>query len=118
MQLLWEEYRKKYSDGYSRSRFFDLYRIWKGTIDPVMRIEHKAGDKLFVDYSGQTVAVMDPEKYRAHHAAYDRGVLGISPDYDVAIREDVLQEIDGPMLKHGLVEMHGTRIILPRQRSN
>ncbi len=57
MQLLFEEYREKHPDGYSRSRFFDLYRIWKGTIDPVMRIEHKAGDKLFVDYSGQTVAV-------------------------------------------------------------
>lgn len=55
---------------------------------------------------------------KIHHAAYDRGVLGISPDYTVAIREDVLVEIDGPMLKHGLVEMHGVRLLLPRSRAD
>ncbi len=54
---------------------------------------------------------------KIHHAAYDRGVLGISPDYTVTIREDVLVEIDGPMLKHGLVEMHGVRLLLPKSKS-
>jgi len=52
---------------------------------------------------------------KIHHAAYDANVLGISPDYKVSIRKDVLVEIDGPMLKHGIVEMHGTKILLPRQ---
>ncbi len=51
---------------------------------------------------------------KLHHAAYDRGVLGISPEYRVTVREDVLEEIDGPMLKHGLVEMHGQKLELPR----
>ena len=51
---------------------------------------------------------------KIHHAAYDNNVLGISPDYQVSIRKDILVEIDGPMLKHGLVEMHGTKILLPR----
>lgn len=55
---------------------------------------------------------------KIHHAAYDRGVLGISPDYLVSIREDVLIEIDGPMLKHGLVEMHGTKLLLPRSKAD
>lgn len=54
---------------------------------------------------------------KIHHAAYDRGVLGISPDYTVSIREDVLIEIDGPMLKHGLVEMHGVKLFLPRSKA-
>ena len=54
---------------------------------------------------------------KLHHAAYDKGVLGISPDYEVAIREDVLAEIDGPMLKHGLVGMHGERLVLPRRKA-
>lgn len=55
---------------------------------------------------------------KIHHAAYDRGVLGITPDFRVSIREDVLIEVDGPMLKHGLVEMHDVKLLLPRSRSD
>lgn len=51
---------------------------------------------------------------KLHHAAYDRFVLGVTPDYEVRIRDDVLDEIDGPMLQHGLKEMHGRRLIVPR----
>lgn len=43
---------------------------------------------------------------KIHHAAYDVNIIGINADYVVKVREDVLKEIDGPMLKHGLVEMH------------
>jgi putative restriction endonuclease len=51
---------------------------------------------------------------RIHHAAYDADILGISPDYLVHIRRDVLAEKDGPMLLHGLQEMDRARIGLPR----
>ncbi len=54
---------------------------------------------------------------KLHHAAYDRSFLGISPDYVVDIRSDLLDEIDGPMLQHGLKELHGQRLILPRKRT-
>ena len=57
--ILWEEYRQEHADGYSYSHYCDLYREWRSAIDPVMRIEHMAGDKLFVDYAGQTVPVLD-----------------------------------------------------------
>ncbi|MCK6210074.1 HNH endonuclease [Georgenia sp. EYE_87] len=50
---------------------------------------------------------------KIHHAAYDRNLMGISPDYQVAINRKLLDEVDGPMLKHGLQEMHGARIALP-----
>lgn len=53
---------------------------------------------------------------KLHHAAYDRSFLGISPDYVVDIRSDLLDEIDGPMLQHGLKELHGQRLILPRKK--
>jgi transposase len=43
-QLLWEEYRQQHPDGYSRSRFYERYMDWKRTLDPVMHIEHKAGE--------------------------------------------------------------------------
>lgn len=48
-----------------------------------------------------------------HHAAYDRNLLGVSPDYEVRIDADLLAETDGPMLLHGLQEMHGRSITLP-----
>lgn len=51
---------------------------------------------------------------KIHHAAYDAFLLGISPDYKVAIRQDVLAEVDGPMLKHGLQGLHDSQILLPR----
>jgi putative restriction endonuclease len=51
---------------------------------------------------------------KIHHAAYDANILGIRPDHVIEIRTDVLEEVDGPMLRHGLQEMHGSRIDLPR----
>lgn len=52
---------------------------------------------------------------KIHHSAYDAHILGIDADARVHVREDILQEVDGPMLKHGLQEMDGSRLILPRQ---
>jgi transposase len=59
LQLLWEEYRAVHPDGYGRSQFFLLYRDFAKTLHPVMRLEHKAGDKLFVDFSGDRPAYVD-----------------------------------------------------------
>lgn len=53
---------------------------------------------------------------KIHHAAYDSNIIGIRPDRVVEVRDDVLIEIDGPMLRHGLQEMHGSTIYLPRSR--
>ena len=52
---------------------------------------------------------------RIHHGAYDYGILGVDPDYRVHLRPDVLEEHDGPMLRHGLQELHGSRIQTPRK---
>ena len=57
--LLWQEYKEVYHQGYQYSRFCELYRTWAGTIDLPMRQTHKAGEKLFVDYAGQTMPVVD-----------------------------------------------------------
>ncbi|MHB8860059.1 MAG: HNH endonuclease [Thermoleophilia bacterium] len=53
---------------------------------------------------------------KLHHAAFDSFFLGIRPDYMIQVRRDVLSEKDGPMLIHGLQELHEKRIILPRSR--
>lgn len=55
---------------------------------------------------------------KLHHSAYDRNLLGISPDYKIKIRRDVMDEEDGPTLKHGLQEFDGSTLaILPHQSS-
>ena len=60
LQLVWEEYRAAHPDGYGRSRFCELYRTWEGLISPTMRQAHTAGEKLFVDYAGTTIDIVDP----------------------------------------------------------
>ncbi len=78
LQLLWHEYREVHPDGYSYSQFCELYRQWKTRQDLVMLQEHKAGEKLFVDYAGQTVAVDDWETGSEREAYVFVGALGAS----------------------------------------
>lgn len=55
---------------------------------------------------------------KIHHAAYDYNLLGVRPDYVAEVRADLLDEKDGPMLKHGLQEVHGAPILLPRSAAS
>lgn len=55
---------------------------------------------------------------KIHHSAYDVGILGVDPEYQIHLRPDVLEEHDGPMLLHGLQEMHGAMIEVPRKREH
>ena len=55
LQLLWVEYREAHPDGYGYSQFANLYRAWRGQVDVTMRQSHVAGEKLFVDFPGDTV---------------------------------------------------------------
>lgn len=52
---------------------------------------------------------------KLHHAAFDRHIVAVDPDYRIVIRRDVLEEEDGPMLRHGLQALHGARIVAPRR---
>jgi transposase len=58
LQILWDEYIERHSDGYRYSRFCELYRGWASRISVTMRQTHAGGDKLFVDYAGDTVPVI------------------------------------------------------------
>ena len=55
---------------------------------------------------------------KIHHAAYDSDLIGITPDYTVQVRHDVREETDGPMLLHGLQELHQSRLVLPNRRAD
>jgi transposase len=76
--LLWQEYREQHPKGYQYSWFCDQYRNWLGTRDLSMRQTHRAGEKLFVDYAGQTLPVIDPRTGEIRSAQIFVAVLGAS----------------------------------------
>ena len=59
LQLVWEEHRAAHPEGYGYSRFCELYRAWEGRLSPTMRQTHVAGERLFVDYAGTPLEVID-----------------------------------------------------------
>jgi transposase len=76
--LLWEEYKETHPDGYQYSWFCEQYQKWIGKLDLVMRQEHRAGEKMFVDYAGQTVPIVDRHTGQVHQAQIFIAVLGAS----------------------------------------
>ncbi len=55
---------------------------------------------------------------RLHHAAFDRYMLGVQPNYIIQVRSDILKEIDGPTLRHSIQGLHGQQIVLPTKRDH
>jgi transposase len=78
LQLLWEEYKQTNTQGYAYSWYCELYREWRRQLDVVLRQEHRAGEKTFVDYAGQTVPVTDPKTGEVRQAQVFVAVLGAS----------------------------------------
>jgi len=76
--ILWEEYGAAHPGGYSYSRFCELYRAFERRLSPTMRQHYVAGDKVFVDYSGKTIAIVDKLTGEIHLAQIFVGVLGAS----------------------------------------
>jgi len=76
--LVWEEYRAGQPEGYGYSRFCDLYAAWRIRLSPTMRQTHPAGERLFVDYAGQTVPVIDGATGEARQAQIFVAALGAS----------------------------------------
>ena len=78
LDLLWQEYKAEYPDGYRYSSFCIHYRRWVGRLSVSMRQSHAPGEKLFIDYAGQTVPVVDPMTGEIGQAAIFVAVLGAS----------------------------------------
>ena len=87
LMLLWLEYREDFPDGYGYSQFCELYRRWARHVDVVMRQEHKAGEKLFVDFAGDRIAVWDEPHWRAGHGG--RAVRGGAGGQQLHLRRGV-----------------------------
>ena len=78
LQLLWEEYREKQSGGYGYSRFCELYKRWNRNRNVTLRQDHRAGEKLFVDWAGPTVLIHDGRTGETEPASLFVAVLGAS----------------------------------------
>ena len=77
-QLLWEEYRAEHPDGYGYTQFCEHYNRWKAPLDVTLRQRYIAGEKLFVDWAGQTLTWTDPQTGKQHPAFLFVAILGAS----------------------------------------
>jgi transposase len=79
LELVWREYKAAHpEDGYQYSQFCELYREYRSGLDVVMRQPHRAGEKLFVDFSGDGIPIVDQETGEVTEAELFVGVLGAS----------------------------------------
>jgi len=78
LMILWNEYQKEHPDGYSYSRFCYQFQVWRNASRITMHIEHKAGDKMFVDYAGDKLVVMDRKTGQQQPLEVFVAVLGAS----------------------------------------
>jgi transposase len=76
LQLLWMEYKERYPDGFQYTWFTQHYRLRQ--LDVVLRQEHRAGEKLFVDFAGQTIPIVNPTTGQITQAQFLVAVLGAS----------------------------------------
>jgi len=78
LQLLWEEFVEQHPEGAHYSWFCEQYRVWARHLDVVLRQEHRAGEKTFVDHAGDTLQVIDPATGQKRPACVFVAVLGAS----------------------------------------
>lgn len=79
LQLLWEEYSEIYKErAYSRTQFCEMYKSWRNKLKVTMRQTHKAGDKLFIDYAGSTIPIVDSHSGEIKNAQIFVAVMGAS----------------------------------------
>ncbi len=78
LQRLWEEYRTEHADGYGYSQFCFHFQQWRGSCKLTMHLEHKAGDKMFVDFTGKHLSIVDRETGEIKDVEVFVAILGAS----------------------------------------
>jgi transposase len=112
LQLLWHEYKEANPDGYQYSQFCEIYRQWTQKLDVCLRQEYRAGEKLFVDYAGQTIPIQDPLTGKNQEAYLFVATLGAS-NYtfaEAALSQDLPSWIQSHV--HAFEFFHGVAEIL------
>lgn len=97
-------------------------KVWGGRLSSCSLRESELLDAAHIvpdkDPLGQPIVPNGLSLCKIHHAAFDRNILGVRPDLVVEVRNDILTKKDGPMLRHGLQECHGTQILMPRRQED
>lgn len=70
-----------------------------------------------MEETGEPLVINGLSLCKIHHAAFDSNIIGITPDYEIKVREDVLHETDGPMLKYGIQDLQDQKLVLPRDKN-
>ncbi|PWA03838.1 IS21 family transposase, partial [Flavobacterium psychrotolerans] len=78
IQHMWEQYIILNPDGYRSSQFGHHYKIWGKRVNPVMHMNHKAGDKMYVDYAGKTLSIIDNDTGEIKEVQFFVAILGAS----------------------------------------
>ncbi len=107
LQLLWEEYRQSNPNGYRYSRYCYLYQRWRSKLDVVLRQEHKAGEKMFVDWAGATIPVYDRRTGVAWQAPLFVAALGASSNTWAEATRDMQMEAWLRCHVHAFEHFHG-----------
>lgn len=77
-KILWMDYKEKHPDGVGRSQFNRYYASWKAQVNPTMRMEHKAGDKLYVDFAGDKLSIINKQTGEIEEVEVFVAILGAS----------------------------------------
>ncbi|MGI4804487.1 MAG: helix-turn-helix domain-containing protein [Janthinobacterium lividum] len=105
-RILWEAYRKEFPDGFQYTQFCFHYSQWKARVNPVMHLDHKAGDKLYVDFAGEKMSITDKESGEVTAVEVFVAILGASQlTYVEAVmsqqKEDFIAACEGAMHYYG-----------------
>ncbi len=76
--VLWGEYKDKHPDGYSYSQFCDHFKSWKRSNSGTLHIEQEPADKLFIDFTGKKLAIVDPQSGELTEVEVYVAILGYS----------------------------------------
>ncbi len=104
--MLWKEYYDKYPGGFRSTQFSEYYRRWSKKANPLMHINHKAGDKLYVDYAGKKLELVDPQSGEITKVEFFVAVLGAS-QYTYAEasltqgKEDFIRSVENALHYYG-----------------
>ncbi len=101
------EFRERVLEAYSRH-----CAVCRLKRDELLDAAHIIGD---TDVAGDAIVSNGIALCKLHHSAFDANIMGVTPDYVIEIREDVLEEVDGPMLIHGLQGWNGQHLRLPKR---
>lgn len=78
MTQLWESYKHQYPEGYGHTQFYKYYRLYSNQVKPVMVMEHKAGDKMYIDFAGKKLSITDSVTGEITQVEVYAAILGCS----------------------------------------